>query len=472
MKNAIFITIIVATCIIHTFSFAQTGTLAVTRKIANETIDPYLPDPNPPREIPGYHYVWGDEFNYEGNVDQTLWQAEKGFIRGNELQYYQMKNATVSEGRLLISAKKERVKNEFYDPNSSDYRKNTEYSQYTSASILGKQKRYFLFGRIEVRAKVDTAGGNFPAIWTCGYNKNWPQNGEIDIMEYYWANIENKYQPVLTANFCVGGDNRQDEWAQKWKSTFTPLSYYTAKDADWVNKYHVWRMDWDEEAISLYLDDELRNTLKIKDFKNYDGSIAFYNPQFMMLNLAVKVQRAGDYLSPTKFEVDYFRVYQKMIDTEKPSMVTGLKASNVSATTCTLSWDPSTDNVGVYRYDIYKNGLADGYFVGSATDTSFIVKGLSPSSKADFRVLALDSVGNYSDVHEPLSVSTPPTDFVEDGEIYTIINCNSGKVLTPLHSSRVSGTNIVQMTGSDDPAQKWVFADMGNGYWTIKNMDN
>lgn len=366
----------------------------------NPPVNPYQPDPNPIRQIAGYEYAWGDEFNVDGVVNPDLWQAEEGFIRGNELQYYRRENAVVKDRRLLITGKKERVKNKFYDASSGDYRKNTEYSEYTSASILGKDKRHFLFGRIEVRARIHPADGAFPAVWTCGYNKNWPSNGEIDMMEYYLADLGNGKEPVLTTNFCVSSDNPHDAWAQNWKSVFTPVTYYQKKDKDWMNKYHVYRMDWDEESIALYVDDELRNWINIDEFRNGDGSIAFHNPQFMMLNLAIKNHGAG-LVDDYAFEVDYFRVYQKKPDLVKPSMVEGLKVLKQTATTCTLQWQPSTDNQGIYRYDIYKEG---GRFVGSTTDCEFVIDGVSSDDKVKYYVRALDAAGNYSDRCTPLSV--------------------------------------------------------------------
>ncbi|HEY4786846.1 MAG TPA: hypothetical protein VIH57_12395, partial [Bacteroidales bacterium] len=113
-------------------------------------IDPYSPDTSAIKEIPGYKYAWGDEFNYTGAPDSTLWDYEKGFVRGGGISdqpnYYKKENATVEGGRLLITAKNEHVSNEFFDASSSDWRKNTRYADYTSASILGKEKRYFLYG--------------------------------------------------------------------------------------------------------------------------------------------------------------------------------------------------------------------------------------------------------------------------------------------------------------------------------------
>ena len=48
--------------------------------------------------------------------------------------------------------------------------------------------------------KIDPSSGSFPAIWTCGNNKEWPLNGEIDIMEFYIHNGEQS----LTSNFAAG----------------------------------------------------------------------------------------------------------------------------------------------------------------------------------------------------------------------------------------------------------------------------
>jgi len=434
-------------------------------------IDPYSPDPNPVRTLPGWQYVWGDEFNKAGAVDTTLWHFEEGYIRGNEAQYYQKDNATVANGRLLISGRKEAVLNKFYDPNSTDYRRNTQYSTYTSASINGKSKRYFLFGRIEVRAKIDASNGAFPAIWTTGFNKNWPQNGEIDMMEYYLTSGK----PVFTSNFCAGGDLSTDVYAQNWKSVFTDKSYYEAKDPDWINKYHIFRMDWTEDAINLYVDDELRNSINIYDFTNFDGSICFYNPQFMMLDLAMKDFGNG-IADNIKFEVDYFRVYQQVVDTEKPSVVTGLTASNIKGSSCDLTWNSSSDNEGVYRYDVYQGGIGDNNFITSTVDTTLNITDLPSGAAIQFYVLALDYAGNYSVISAPLTVKTIKTVTLSSGGAYVIKNVKSSKVISSLNGSSTPGTNLCQVaytaTGAAADLQKWIFTDSGKGYWNIKNKAN
>lgn len=434
----------------------------LTTKTSGIPLNPYEVDPNEPPEIEGYKYVWGDEFNTDGSVNTNLWAFENGFKRGNEAQLYVPgdNNAIVKDGRLLITGKKERRKNPNYDPSSSDYRKYTEYGEYTSASINGNGVKYFLYGRTEVRAKIQFSQGAFPAVWTCGYNKSWPRNGEIDIMESY---LINKETPVLTANFCVGGDQSTTDgvWATKWNSTFTPVTYFTGKDPEWKNKYHVYRMDWDEEEIKLYVDDELRNSIKISEFRNWDGTVAFNNPQYMWLNLAIKDQGQGIDIDANKtiqFEVDYFRLYQKIVDLEAPAAITGLMASDITDSSCKLTWNLSTDNHGIFRYDIYRNGMGSGAFVGSTTDNSFVVNGLKANTDHNFFVRALDSVGNYSFYdrsktfieNKALKVKTlnefdalsVPSDIYSD--IYLKTKTSDGKVI----SWESSNTAVLSNTGS------------------------
>ncbi len=84
----------------------------------------------------------------------------------------------------MIEGRREKVKNDEYEPESSDWKRNREYAEYSSSSINTRGKKKFLYEIIEVSAKIDTAKGMWPAIWAFGVSKGWPANGEIDIMEY------------------------------------------------------------------------------------------------------------------------------------------------------------------------------------------------------------------------------------------------------------------------------------------------
>ncbi len=267
--------------------------------------DPYEPDFNPPPDIPGMKLVWHDEFNNDGRPDTSVWIYENGFVRNRELQWYQPDNAYCARGMLTIEGRRENIKNPGYVKGSKDWRKEREYADYSSASIQTRGHRKWLFGRFVIRARIDTSWGAWPAIWTLGINKRWPENGEIDIMEFYRINSK----PVILANFAWGtGIPNKAEWDDLKK----PLSDFIAEDPHWPAKFHVWRMDWNEDSISLYLDDKVLNTISLKKTVNPDGFNPFLQQHYLLLNLAIGANGGdpGNALFPLKYEVDYVRVYQ------------------------------------------------------------------------------------------------------------------------------------------------------------------
>ncbi|GAK36484.1 beta-glucanase precursor [Bacteroides graminisolvens DSM 19988 = JCM 15093] len=132
-----------------------------------------------------YKLVWSDEFNKPGKPDSTVWSFEDGFVRNEELQWYQPDNAFCEKGLLIIEGRKEKVRNTEYKKEGKSWKQARKYAFYTSSSLKTAGKKEFLYGRIEVRAKIPVGGGAWPAIWTLGNNMEWPSCGEIDIMEYY-----------------------------------------------------------------------------------------------------------------------------------------------------------------------------------------------------------------------------------------------------------------------------------------------
>lgn len=263
-------------------------------------------------EPDGYKLVWHDEFDTDG-LPSKEWTYEQGFVRNHELQWYQDKNATVADGCLEIEGRKEQVPNPNYVANSNDWKLQRKYAEYTSSSLTTRNSFAFHFGRIEVRAKIPTATGSWPAIWMLGNKWDWPNNGEIDILEYYIKNG----RPSILANACWGDKGR---WRAVWNESVTPFSHFTSKDKGWSQKFHVWRMDWDEHLMSIYVDDELMNQidLTITYNRGYDGN--YENPftsgemkHYIVLNLALGGNGGTPDIAafPLKYQVDYVRVYQK-----------------------------------------------------------------------------------------------------------------------------------------------------------------
>lgn len=250
----------------------------------------------------GYKLVWADEFDKDGPVNAENWRFEKGFVRNQELQWYQPGNAWCKKGLLIIEGRKEVKVNPNYQPGSSDWRKNREKIEYTASSINTSPQHSWKYGRFVMRGRIDVGEGLWPAWWTLGVSGRWPANGEIDIMEYY----KNK---LLFNVACIGADHKA-EWYSKTK----PVDLLGGKK--WASKFHVWRMDWNEHSISLYVDDLLMNEVELSKLVNKDGSgiNPFKQPHYMLLNLAIGGMNGGDPAHtkfPNTFEVDYVRVYQQ-----------------------------------------------------------------------------------------------------------------------------------------------------------------
>lgn len=255
-----------------------------------------------------YTLLWADEFNEVGLVDISIWQFENGFVRNEELQWYQSQNAYCFGGNLVIEGRHEKVKNPHYSVEGTSWKTSRDSIKYTSASINTKGNKEVLYGLIEVRAKIPTASGAWPAIWTLGNSMEWPSNGEIDILEYYQINTV----PHILANFAWGTDKK---WDAKWNSATVPFSTFKAKDDNWEDKFHVWQMKWTEDSIHLFIDDQLMNQIALNEVKN--GSIGnftnpFRQPHYLLLNLAIGGVNGGipdDSAFPLKYYIDYVRVY-------------------------------------------------------------------------------------------------------------------------------------------------------------------
>lgn len=251
-----------------------------------------------------YKLVWADEFNKDGRPDPNNWTYEQGFVRNEELQWYQPESARCENGLLVIEARRERLPNPAYDASSNNWRRSRQFAEYTSACLKTSGLHNWTFGRFEMRGRIDTRAGLWPAFWTLGSARGWPGCGEIDIMEYY--------RGLLLANACWAGERR---WTAIWDDLKKPITDF-GDPAKWSSKFHVWRMDWDKENIRLYVDDVLLNAIELSKTINRtpDQANPFHEPHYILLNLAIGGANGGDPSPtefPSRFEVDYIRVYQK-----------------------------------------------------------------------------------------------------------------------------------------------------------------
>ena len=226
-----------------------------------------------------YQLVWADEFNGSIGSDWVFETGGNGW--GNhEKEYYQPQNASVSNGNLVITARKESVGG----------------MPYTSARMITSGKKSFQYGKIEARIKVPKGQGLWPAFWMLGQNISdpnfaWPKCGEIDIMEQV-NTVETNYGTIHWDNnghVSYGGN--------------TPAS-----GAD----FHVFSITWDASAITWFVDGLQYHQASILNSVN--STEEFHKPFFILLNLAVAGDWPGQTVDesklPAQMLVDYVRVYQ------------------------------------------------------------------------------------------------------------------------------------------------------------------
>lgn len=228
-----------------------------------------------------YQLVWSDEFT---TAIGPAWRFETGAggWGNHELEFYQAANATISNGELVITARRQDVGG----------------SRYTSTRMNTTGSRPFsvTYGRIESRMKLPAVQGLWPAFWMIGSNigsVGWPACGEIDIMEH--INTERN------ANGTI-------HWADA-NNNHASFGGSTAVD---VTQYHVYRIDWTPSSIKWFIDGVQYHEANIAN--NINSTDEFHRPFFIILNMAVGGDWPGFVIDesklPAEMRVDYVRVYQ------------------------------------------------------------------------------------------------------------------------------------------------------------------
>ncbi|KAA5546691.1 glycoside hydrolase family 16 protein [Adhaeribacter rhizoryzae] len=248
------------------------------------------PTPNPqPQKL---KLVWADEFNYKGQPNPKKWVEEEGYIRNKEEQYYtkgRLENARVENGNLVIEARQDSllVKG--------------KKVPVTSASLTTQGTGEWQYGRIEVRAKIPSARGTWPAIWMLGKNikqVGWPACGEIDMMENVGFDPDTVHFNVHTQAY------NHTKNTNKGRKVGLTKPY-----AD----FHLYAVDWTEDKIDFLLDNKVVFTFKNEGTGS--STWPFNRPFYLILNLAIGGawggQRGVDLQAlPQKYYIDYVRVYQ------------------------------------------------------------------------------------------------------------------------------------------------------------------
>jgi len=276
--------------------------------------------------LAAYSLVWSDEFDGT-SLDAGDWTIDIGdgcpdlCGWGNaELQYYRAENVAVSGGNLILTAR----------------RQSFGGRQFTSGKVHTRDKHAFLYGRMEMRAKIPTGGGMWPAFWMMPQDDvygGWAASGEIDIME------------SANGTTTVGGALH---YGGAWPANTSTSSSYSLGGANFADAYHVYAVEWEADQIRWYVDGVLFST---RDSWQWYSDGAPQNPRapfdqefYLILNAAVGGYYTGclepacvTATLPQQYLIDYVRVYQE----------TSNQAPVVAITSPTPADDPPAGDIAI-----------------------------------------------------------------------------------------------------------------------------
>jgi beta-glucanase (GH16 family) len=239
--------------------------------------------------------VWSDEFNGQGLPDNSKWNYDLGNWGwgNNELQYYTVKrvqNARQEKGNLIVEA-----------------RKNDNGHPWSSARLTTRGLQSFVYGKIEIRAKVASGLGSWSAGWLLGDDYvdelSWPYCGEIDVMENVGFEIDKSTGDGLThASLHCGS------YYFKLRNQPTAITEVPSMS----NSFHTYTMEWYPDSILIGVDQQMY--FKYKD-KSSPLAWPFDKAQNLILDLAIGggwggAQGVDSTMTSQKLVVDYVRVYQ------------------------------------------------------------------------------------------------------------------------------------------------------------------
>ncbi|CAF3980853.1 unnamed protein product [Rotaria sp. Silwood2] len=221
----------------------------------------------------GWVRVWEDNFDGNGGVDLNKWDFDVGGSGwgNNEQQYYtynRWENARCelfpgsTNGRLIVEARRENMAN----------------SQYTSARL--RSKATWIYGRLQIRAKLPDGRGLWPALWMLPEkqtysNTYWPDNGEIDLMEQVGYDPLSIVSTVHTQAYNHMKGNQ-------------PTNSITVKDA--VSNFKIYTLDWNVNKIEMFVGDDANpfaNSILVWNKQGDWTQWPFDKPFFVLINIAV-----------------------------------------------------------------------------------------------------------------------------------------------------------------------------------------
>ncbi len=330
-----------------------------------------------------YELVWED--NFDGtSVDWTTWSPWIGTAYNGEAQYYRKENASVSDGVLYLTAKRQDFAGRKYTS------ARLESWPYHGARGAGKAWKY---GRFEVRAKMPPAGDGFwPALWlmpALNPYGPWPYSGEIDMMEWR-SHDPGQVHGTIHYSCCEypGSGNALSDRRSIGGAFVLPEGTFS-------DDYHTFGVEWDETGVRWFADSTFFHSITPQRL----GAelYPFNKPFYIILNLAVGGQYIDYKLPPAGFTeasllVDYVRVYQDLNQAPSASLQ-ALPDSLPALTPIVLAADVSDEDGGVVRVHFFSGDT----LIATDDDEPFSIAWTTPTDGChSVRVQAEDNDGGIS----------------------------------------------------------------------------
>lgn len=327
--------------------------------------------------------VWADEFNGT-TLDATAWTPDTGTGCpslcgwGNaELEYYRSQNVTVSGGNLVITSRAESYSG----------------SSYTSGKITTRGKKTFLYGRIEMRAKLPVGGGMWPAFWMMPQDNvygGWAASGEIDIMEASNA------MTSIAGTIHYGGTSPNNT---------SSGGSYSAGGGSFSDAFHTYAVEWEPDTMRWYVDGVLYSTKTSAQW--YSSSVPgnarapFDQPFYIILNAAVGGYYTGCTSSscvsatfPQQYLIDYVRVYQDIPNNAPTVAITSPVAGSTLPVGDIMIQATASDSDGSIATVEFWNGTT---FLGADTTAPYALNWMSVLSGCpSITAKAIDNLGGFA----------------------------------------------------------------------------
>ena len=257
-----------------------------------------------------YEMIWADDFN-QNQLDTSKWGYELGCIRGVEQEHYTNEddNVFVKDGQLNLQITDRAKEDQYKNPRGD------RQVIYDSGSIRTHGKQEFLYGRIEMKAKLPKGQGVFPAFWMLGSDftldgkisneqgQPWPVCGEVDIMELTGKASDTAGSGNQTVWQTLHYGNGADKDNGKYAGNGTGWSL---PEGTFNDDYHIFGLNWSKGKMEWYVDNQIVRTVDYSDDEL--AELTLDRPQYIQLNLAAGGNWPGDAgkdLAGKKFEVDY-----------------------------------------------------------------------------------------------------------------------------------------------------------------------